>query len=86
MGIGKEIPTVHGFRSTFRDYIGEDTGFPERLAEFALSHQIKDEAERAYARGDKLKKRFEMMNAWAEYCDSKLKKGNVIHIKRNKLA
>lgn len=64
--------TVHGLRSTFRDYIGEETGFPERLAEFALAHQISDEAEKAYARGDKLKKRFEMMNAWATYVDSEI--------------
>lgn len=73
MGIDKKLATVHGFRSTFRDYIGEETGFPDRLAEFALAHQLTDEAERAYARGDKLIKRFEMMNAWANYCDSKLK-------------
>ena len=59
--------TVHGFRSTFRDYIGEETGFPHRVAEFALAHQIKDSAEKAYARGDLLQKRFEMMNHWAAY-------------------
>lgn len=74
--------TVHGFRSTFRDYIGEETGFPDRLAEYALSHQLTDEAEKAYARGDKLKKRFDMMNAWANYCDSKLGGKNVIPIVR----
>jgi len=62
--------TVHGFRSTFRDYIGEETGFPYRVAEFALAHQLTDEAEKAYARGDMLKKRFTMMNAWADYVDS----------------
>jgi integrase len=79
-----DIPdyTVHGFRSTFRDYIGEETGFPERLAEFALAHQLTDEAEKAYARGDKLKKRFAMMNAWANYCDSKMKKSKVIAFSR----
>ena len=62
--------TVHGFRSTFRDYIGEETGFPYRLAEFALAHGLTDEAEKAYARGDMLKKRFKMMNVWADYSDS----------------
>jgi integrase len=79
-----EIPdfTVHGFRSTFRDYIGEETGFPERLAEFAIAHQLTDETEKAYARGDKLKKRFAMMNAWASYCDSKIKKSNIIAFSR----
>lgn len=74
MKVEKLEATVHGFRSTFRDYIGEETGFPDRLAEFALAHQLTDEAERAYARGDKLKKRFEMMNVWAEFCDSNIKK------------
>lgn len=78
--MGRTDITVHGFRSTFRDYIGEETGFPDRLAEFALAHQITDEAERAYARGDKLQKRFAMMNAWANYCDSMMVKGSVISI------
>lgn len=61
--------TVHGFRSSFRDYIGEETSFPYRLAEFALAHQLTDSAEKAYARGDLLDKRFKMMNAWADYLD-----------------
>jgi len=65
--MGRSDVTVHGFRSTFRDYIGEETGFPHRVAEFALAHQIKDSAEKAYARGDLLQKRFEMMNHWAGY-------------------
>jgi len=65
--MGRSDVTVHGFRSTFRDYIGEETGFPHRVAEFALAHQIKDSAEKAYARGDLLQKRFEMGNHWADY-------------------
>ena len=65
--MGRSDVTVHGFRSTFRDYIGEETGFPHRVAEFALAHQIKDSAEKAYARGDLLQKRFEMMNHWSAY-------------------
>ena len=52
--------TVHGMRSTFRDYIDEETAFPFRLAEFALAHGLTDDAEKAYARGDMLKKRFVM--------------------------
>lgn len=75
--------TVHGMRSAFRDYIGEETGFPHRLAEFALAHQLKDGAERAYARGDLLKKRFRMMNAWADYIGSRLAQENVMHNKVN---
>jgi integrase len=82
--MGRKDITVHGFRSTFRDYIGEETGFPHRLAEFALAHGLTDEAEKAYARGDLLKKRFKMMNAWAAYVDSA--KGNVTHIKRKQRA
>lgn len=72
--------TVHGMRSTFRDYIGEETGFPYRLAEFALAHGLTDEAEKAYARGDMLKKRFKMMNAWADYVDSLIKTDKIISL------
>ena len=59
--------TVHGFRSSFRDYIAEETGFSYRVAEYALAHQLNDETEKAYARGDLLQKRFELMNHWASY-------------------
>lgn len=82
--MGRKDITVHGFRSTFRDYIGEETGFPHRIAEFAIAHVITDEAEKAYARGDLLKKRFKMMNAWAAYVDSA--NTNVTHIKRKQRA
>jgi len=68
--MGRSDITVHGFRSTFRDYIGEETGFPYRIAEFALAHGLSDATEKAYARGDMLAKRFKMMNAWADYVDS----------------
>ena len=78
--MGQSEVTVHGFRSTFRDYVGEETGFPYRLAEFALAHSLTDESEKAYARGDLLKKRFKMMNAWAAFADSDKK--NVTHISR----
>lgn len=59
--------TVHGFRSSFRDYIGEETGHPERLAEHALAHVISDATEAAYARGDQLHKRFALMEDWGQY-------------------
>lgn len=68
--MGRKDITVHGFRSTFRDYIGEETSFPYRVAEFALAHRLTDSAEKAYARGDLLEKRFKMMNTWASYVDS----------------
>lgn len=60
--------TVHGFRSTFRDWAGEVSPFPTNLAEEALAHVIKDKTEAAYARGDMLAKRRPMMEAWAAWC------------------
>jgi integrase len=63
-----EGATVHGFRSSFRDWVGEATGFPRELAESALSHAIGDETERAYRRGDALEKRRKLMQAWARFC------------------
>lgn len=60
--------TVHGFRSTFRDWVHEATTFPEGLAEAALAHIIGDKTERAYKRGDALEKRRELMLAWERYC------------------
>ncbi len=62
--------TVHGFRSTFRDWVAERTSFPNEVAEAALAHTIKNAAEAAYRRGDLLEKRREMMQAWADYCQS----------------
>jgi integrase len=63
--------TVHGFRSSFRDWAGDATDFPRELAEAALAHLVGDETERAYRRGDALKRRRELMEAWATYCGSK---------------
>jgi integrase len=61
--------TTHGFRSSFRDWAGELTGFPREIAEAALAHAIGDETEQAYRRGDALAKRRKLMEAWASYCD-----------------
>jgi integrase len=60
--------TVHGFRSTFRDWAGECTAFAREIAEAALAHLVGDETERAYRRGDALARRRELMDAWARYC------------------
>jgi integrase len=60
--------TVHGFRSSFRDWAGEETEFARELAEMALSHKVGDDTEEAYWRGDMLKRRRKMMEAWARYC------------------
>jgi integrase len=62
-----EIPyTVHGFRSSFRDWCGETTNFPREVAEAALAHVVGDQTERAYRRGDALEKRRRLMDAWAD--------------------
>lgn len=60
--------TVHGFRSSFRDWVGEATTFPEELAEHQLAHTIASKTERAYRRGDALERRRELMTAWERYC------------------
>lgn len=59
--------TVHGFRSSFRDWAGEETPFAREVAEAALAHVIGDKAEQAYRRGDALEKRRALMQAWADY-------------------
>jgi integrase len=63
--------TVHGFRSTFRDWAAERTAYPREVAEKALAHAIPDAVERAYRRGDLFDKRRALMEAWAKYCSPK---------------
>lgn len=60
--------TVHGFRSTFRDWVADCTDYPNELAEKALAHTVKSETERAYRRRDMLERRRQMMEDWARYC------------------
>jgi integrase len=62
--------TVHGFRSSFRDWVGDATEFPREVAEAALAHIVGDKAERAYRRGDALARRRVMMATWGEFCAS----------------
>jgi len=62
--------TVHGFRSTFKDWARERTGFTDDISEAALAHKIKDKTNAAYARGDLFEKRRKLMAAWAGYCTS----------------
>jgi integrase len=62
--------TVHGFRSTFRDWAGECTHHPRECIEFALAHTLKDKTEAAYFRGDLFEKRRLLMNDWAAFCES----------------
>ena len=58
----------HGFRSTFRDWVGEKTHYPSDVAETALAHALESKVEAAYRRGDALEKRREMMRDWAAFC------------------
>jgi integrase len=66
--LGRADITVHGFRSTFRDWCGEATAFPREIAEQALAHAVGDAVERAYRRGDALERRRGLMEAWERYC------------------
>lgn len=59
--------TVHGFRSSFRDWAAETTEFPNELVEMALAHAIRNKAEAAYRRGNLLERRRRLMEAWAEF-------------------
>jgi integrase len=62
--------TVHGFRSGFRDWAAECTGYAHEVAEMALAHTIENKVERAYRRGDLFDKRRRLMDDWATYCTS----------------
>lgn len=62
--------TVHGFRSSFRDWAGERTNYPNDLCEMALAHTIRNKTEAAYRRGDMLEKRRQMMNDWQKFCET----------------
>jgi integrase len=72
--------TVHGFRSTFRDWVSEQTSFSGEIAEMALAHAVRDPTEAAYRRGDLLEQRRKLMEAWANFCDGAT--GDVIPIRR----
>jgi integrase len=60
--------TVHGFRSTFRDWAAERTDYPNHVVEMALAHAVSDKVEQAYRRGDLFEKRRRLMQQWATFC------------------
>ncbi|BCB07897.1 phage integrase [Vreelandella venusta] len=72
-----KVITIHGFRSTFRDWMAECTATPHDVAEMALAHTIKSGAEAAYRRGDMLAKRARVMDQWAAYVTTPAGAGNV---------
>jgi len=59
--------TVHGFRSTFRDWAAEVANVPREVAEMSLAHQVGSDVERAYARSDLLEKRRVLMSDWSKF-------------------
>jgi integrase len=71
--MGRKDITVHGFRSSFRDWCAESlaNSFPREVCEHALAHSLPDKVEAAYRRGDLFEKRVLLMNAWASYCSAK---------------
>lgn len=74
--------TVHGFRSSFRDWASEQTNYPREVCEMALAHTIGDKAEAAYRRGDLFEKRRRLMLEWAKYCDRPAKSAKVTPIRK----
>ena len=68
--MGRNDITVHGFRSTFRDWAAELTNYQNHVVEMALAHAIGDKVEAAYRRGDLFEKRRRLMAEWARYCSA----------------
>ncbi len=81
--MGRSDLTVHGFRSSFRDWAEETTGFPARVCEAALAHTVGDKNVAAYQRGDLFEKRIKLMGAWAAHCTVAVG-GNVTPLRRQK--
>ena len=76
MGYAPDAATVHGFRSTFKDWCMEQTAYEPDLSEMALAHTIRDKVKAAYHRGDMLDKRRRLMAEWATFCAGKAVGGN----------
>jgi integrase len=80
--MGRSDLTVHGFRSTFRDWAAERTNYPREVAEQALAHAIPDKVEAAYRRGDLFEKRRRLMAEWAKFCVARKGQAEVLPISR----
>ena len=74
--------TVHGFRSTFRDWVAEETEVDNTVGEMAIAHKIKNKAEASYRRRKLLKRRALLMQSWADYCDGK-RSPSLLHVKES---
>lgn len=82
--MGRDDITVHGFRSTFRDWAAEQTNYPREVAEMALAHVVEDKVEGAYRRGDLFEKRRRLMDEWARYCATPPAAGEIVPIRSTK--
>jgi len=78
--MGRDDITVHGFRSTFRDWTSERTNYPNHICEMALAHAVADQVEAAYRRGDLFEKRRRLMLDWQKFCDAS-NRGQVLSLR-----
>jgi integrase len=76
--VARDIASVHGFRSTFRDWAAERTSFPRELAEMALAHSVGSDVEQAYRRTDLFDKRRRLLEEWAKFCGRRESAGATI--------
>lgn len=79
--MGRRDITVHGFRSSFRDWAAEQTAYPNHVVEQALAHTVGNAVERAYRRGDLFDKRRTLMAAWASFLEKPVEAGEVIPLR-----
>ncbi|MDH3670565.1 MAG: integrase arm-type DNA-binding domain-containing protein [Gammaproteobacteria bacterium] len=79
--LGRGDLTVHGFRSSFRDWTAECTGYAREVCEMALAHTIGDQTEASYRRGDLFDKRIRLMTDWAKHCERPAKPTTVVKLK-----
>jgi integrase len=81
--LGRADVTIHGFRSTFRDWAAERTSYPNHVVEMAPAHTIPSAVEASYRRGDLFEKRRKLMEAWAAYC-AIARTGDVVAMRRRR--
>jgi integrase len=74
--------TVHGFRSSFRDFLGDQTNFSRETCEGCLAHSVGNSTERAYRRSDDLERRREAMTVWANFCEPGASAANVVKLRQ----
>ncbi|HSR77255.1 MAG TPA: integrase arm-type DNA-binding domain-containing protein [Xanthobacteraceae bacterium] len=80
--MGRTDITVHGFRSTFRDWAAETTAFPHEVVEMALAHTVGTAVERAYRRSDLFERRARLMDEWARFCEQPRASADVVPIRK----